>query len=87
VGGRVEALGGFMDVADRGDTGTDVEELIEALRHEEVDGALEKGAIGAGDQGRVGLEGDDLLGGTAINGQVVIAAEVVIVHAGRAGLV
>ncbi len=84
--GGVAALGDLVDVPGGGDAAAQVEELVDAPVEQEGDGAAQEGAIGAGDERDVGVDGLRAPDRRAIDGRVLEAAEHVIVHPGDARL-
>src|SRR5207248_8181012 len=81
-----DGLGDLVHVRFGGDTGADVQPLPDAvLLGEDAGGAVHEGAVlpGADEDARVGRR--DGLGGLLVDVEVVLAAEVVVVHAGGVG--
>ncbi|GAA3102804.1 hypothetical protein GCM10020001_019920 [Nonomuraea salmonea] len=80
--------GHLVHVVLGGQPGADVDELPHARLGDRADRAAQEGAVGAGDLPGVvahpAAELDHLLGGHPVGGEVVAAAEVVVVHAGDA---
>ena len=85
-GVRRGRLGDLVHVADGRDAGADVDELANAGLGQLPNHTLEERAVGAAAVGDVRDRRDDGFGGLAIGGEVVRAAEVVVVHAGRTRL-
>ena len=81
----VDPLGDLVHVADGGDAGADVEELADAGLGEVLHGPAQERAVGLGHQWRLRHRLHHRAGGRPIGGEVVRAAEVVVVHAGDAG--
>jgi hypothetical protein len=81
----IELVRGLVDVADGGNAGAEVEELGDPLLVAEPDRSLQERPVGPADQRRVRVHPEQLLGGGAVGGGVVGAAERVVVDAGRAG--
>ena len=80
---RGDRLGDLVGVARGGNAGADVEELPDSrLAGEVADGAPEKRPVGAGGEARVRVDLEHCLGGDAVGGEVVLAAEQVVVHPG-----
>src|SRR5690242_18583970 len=77
------ATGDIVDVADGGDAGADVEELPDTGRRGEVvDGAAQEGSVGTGLLGQIRYGMSSSLRNLPVGGEVVGAAEEVVVDAG-----
>jgi len=84
VGGGVGVLGDLVDIADGRDARADIEELRDPARGEEADDAAQEGAVGLRARADVGGDRQDRLGRRPVDGEIVVPAEVVVVHAGHA---
>jgi hypothetical protein len=83
AGGRVDAVGDLVHVLRGGQARGDVEQLPEAgLADQVADHAAEQVALGAHAHLDGGQLGDDLIGDGPVGGEVVLAAEQVVVHPG-----
>ena len=80
---RVDPLGDLVHVADGRDAGADVEELADPGVGEELHRAAQEGPVGLGHQRGLRHGVHHRPGGRPVGGEVVGAAEVVVVHAGR----
>src|SRR6185437_15793676 len=80
-----DLLGDLVDVTLGWQAGPDVDELADSRFGEGPDGALKEGTVVARDFRKVRDLGIDLLGGPAIGLVIVLSAQVVVIHAGRAG--
>jgi len=65
-----------VGVADGRDAGADVEELRDAVGDQEADDTAEEGAVCLRARADVGGDRQDRLGGGAVDGEVVVPAEV-----------
>ncbi len=83
-GGGVRRLGYLVDVAEGGDAGTDVQELIHTLADGVAHGAPHEGAVGLHDLRQSGKCRDRPAAGLAVGLEVVRAAQVVVVDPGHA---
>jgi hypothetical protein len=72
--------GDLVDVADGGDAGAEVEELVDALRLAEPDSPAEERPVGPYGLADPRHRRAGLVGCGAVGGEVVGAAEVVVVH-------
>jgi len=83
AGVRRHRLGHLVGVVRRGDAGADVEELGDpGLGREEAHGPGQERPVGPDRRDDARIGGHDRIAGRAVGGEVVLAAEPVIVHAG-----
>jgi hypothetical protein len=84
VGGGL--LGDLVRVVRRGDAGADVEELADpGLLGQVADGAGEEPPVRLDPPAQAGGDGQDAFGGFAVGREIVLAAQPVVVDAGRVG--
>lgn len=83
VGG--DGLDDLVKVRGGRNSGTDVEELTDALSRQHSGGTMHEVPVGTRHLLDRGEEGDDLLGGLPVDGIVVLAVEEVVIHARRLG--
>jgi hypothetical protein len=76
-------LGDLVHVADGGDAGAEVEELVDTDAGQVVDGAAQVGTVGAHAKADGGVGALQGLGGIPVDLEVVCAAEKVVVDASR----
>src|ERR1700733_12395522 len=81
-GGRVDLLDHVVGVPDRRQAGADVEELAHAELRDLLGRALVEAAVGPGRVPDLGCGRQDVLGGEAIDLEVVVAPEHVVVDPG-----
>ncbi|RJQ80795.1 alpha/beta fold hydrolase [Pseudonocardiaceae bacterium YIM PH 21723] len=77
--------GDLVHVVHGGDAGADVQELPDALSGHQLDHPAQRGAADPGDVLEAGIHRHDLGRELAVRGEVVPAAEQVVVHPGHAG--
>ena len=82
AGLRGDLLGDLVDVGAGGDPGADVEELADPLLGEEADCPHQKRPVGAGGVAHLRGGCQHALGRRPVGGEVVLAAEQVVVGAG-----
>ncbi|CAM5304490.1 hypothetical protein SHIRM173S_05750 [Streptomyces hirsutus] len=75
-----DLLGDLVEVRFGGDAGADVEELLYALAGEPARGALHEGPVHPRHHGHPRVEGEHLPAHGLVDGVVVLAAEVPVVH-------
>jgi hypothetical protein len=86
AGLRRDRGGHLVDIALRRQPGPDVDDLVDAgLSGEEAHGAADEAPVLPGHQASLWGDRQDLLRRLAIRGEVVLAAEVVVVHPGDVG--
>ena len=78
---RVDALGHLVDVAEGGNAGAQVEELVDPGLDHEPDGTVHERAVRLGDQPDLGQQIHDLAAVFTIDGEVVRPTEPVVVTA------
>jgi hypothetical protein len=79
---RIDRPGRLVDVADRRDAGAEVEELVDPLPRAEPHGPPQEVPVGVDHLRRERHDGRDAFDGCPIGGEVVRAAQEVVVHAG-----
>lgn len=73
-----------MNIADGGNPGAQVEELVDPEAGQQVDDTAQERPIRRGEVARVRPYGHRLLGEPSIGGEVVRSAQIVVIHAGSA---
>src|SRR5262245_52505625 len=81
---RVQRLRNLVHVASRRDARTQVQELAYSRRHGKHHRSTEKSAIRPQEACKIRLDGKDLFRGFAVDREVVVAAQEIVIHAGVA---